>query len=150
MTGVYTDNQPDFTWLKPMEEKRFTQYFMPYKTIGAVKNASIEAMVATDADESEIRVAAYTTQEYPDARVILTYEGQVLLDEKRMISPVAPFETHLDQVVEDETKLTVCVLDGTREMISYTPAKKEIPSGSGSGGRQRKIRRRSCQTKSCS
>ena len=41
MTGVYTDNQPDFTWLKPMEEKRFTQYFMPYKTVGAVKNASI-------------------------------------------------------------------------------------------------------------
>ena len=127
MTGVYTDNQPDFTWLKPMEEKRFTQYFMPYKTVGAVKNASIEAMVGLDADESEIRVAAYTTQEYPDARVILTYEGQVLLDEKRMISPVAPFETHLDQVVEDKTKLTVRVLDGTREMISYTPAKKEIP-----------------------
>ena len=127
MTGVYTDNQPDFTWLKPMEEKRFTQYFMPYKTVGAVKNASIEAMVGLDADESGIRVAAYTTQEYPDARVILTYEGQDLLDEKRMISPVAPFETHLDQVVEDETKLTVRVLDGTREMISYTPAKKEIP-----------------------
>lgn len=127
MTGVYTDNQPDFTWLKPMEEKRFTQYFMPYKTVGAVKNASIEVMVGLDADESGIRVAAYTTQEYPDARVILTYEGQVLLDEKRTISPVAPFETHLDQVVEDETKLTVRVLDGTREMISYTPAKKEIP-----------------------
>lgn len=65
MTGVYTDNQPDFTWLKPMEEKRFTQYFMPYKTVGAVKNASIEAMVGLDADESGIRVAAYTTQEYP-------------------------------------------------------------------------------------
>ncbi len=59
MTGVYTDNQPDFTWLKPMEEKRFTQYFMPYKTVGAVKNASIEAMVGLDADESEI-VLPYT------------------------------------------------------------------------------------------
>ena len=31
MTGVYTDNQPDFTWLKPFEEKVFRQYFMPYK-----------------------------------------------------------------------------------------------------------------------
>ena len=84
-------------------------------------------MVGLDADESGIRVAVYTTQEYPDARVILAYEGQVLLDEKRTISPVAPFETHLDQVVEDETKLPVRGLDGTREMISYTPAKKEIP-----------------------
>lgn len=34
MTGVYTDNQPDFTWLKPFEEKTFTQYFMPYKAVG--------------------------------------------------------------------------------------------------------------------
>ena len=25
MTGVFTDNQPDFTWLKPQEEKTFTQ-----------------------------------------------------------------------------------------------------------------------------
>lgn len=31
MTGVYTDNQPDFTWLSPHETKTFTQYFLPYK-----------------------------------------------------------------------------------------------------------------------
>lgn len=37
MTGVYADNQPDFTWLKPYEEKTFTQYFMPYKHVGRVK-----------------------------------------------------------------------------------------------------------------
>ena len=40
MTGVFTDNQPDFTYLKPYEEKTFVQYFMPYKSAGAVKNAS--------------------------------------------------------------------------------------------------------------
>ena len=34
MTGVFTDNQPDFTWLKPHEEKTFVQYFMPYKGVG--------------------------------------------------------------------------------------------------------------------
>lgn len=31
MTGVYTENQPDFSWLQPFEEKTFVQYFMPYK-----------------------------------------------------------------------------------------------------------------------
>ena len=40
MTGCYTDNQPDFTFIAPMEEKRFTQYFMPYKEIGTVHNAT--------------------------------------------------------------------------------------------------------------
>ena len=40
MAGVYTENQPDFTWLMAYEEKQFTQYFMPYREIGMVKQAS--------------------------------------------------------------------------------------------------------------
>ena len=40
MAGVYTENQPDFTWLMPYEEKMFTQYFMPYRELGVVKEAS--------------------------------------------------------------------------------------------------------------
>ena len=36
MTGVYTDNQPDFSWLQPYEEKTFTQYFLPYRELGVV------------------------------------------------------------------------------------------------------------------
>ena len=62
MTGVYTDNQPDFTWLKPMEEKTFTQYFMPYKAVGAVKNASIHAVINLDVEKEGIRVVAYGTK----------------------------------------------------------------------------------------
>ena len=40
MAGVYTENQPDFTWLMPYEEKQFTQYFMPYSEVGMVKQAT--------------------------------------------------------------------------------------------------------------
>ena len=40
MAGVYTENQPDFSWLMPYEEKQFVQYFMPYREIGIVKQAS--------------------------------------------------------------------------------------------------------------
>ena len=40
MAGVYTENQPDFSWLMPYEEKMFTQYFMPYRELGVVKQAS--------------------------------------------------------------------------------------------------------------
>ena len=40
MAGVYTENQPDFTWLMPYEEKQFVQYFLPYRELGLVKNAS--------------------------------------------------------------------------------------------------------------
>ncbi|MDR0831714.1 MAG: DUF5107 domain-containing protein, partial [Bacillales bacterium] len=40
MAGVYTDNQPDFTVFQPNEVKSFSQYFLPYKKLGNVKNAS--------------------------------------------------------------------------------------------------------------
>ena len=40
MAGIYTENQPDFTWLMPYEEKQFVQYFMPYRDLGIVKQAS--------------------------------------------------------------------------------------------------------------
>lgn len=40
MTGCFTDNQPDFTFIQPQENKSFTQYFMPYKEVGEIKNAN--------------------------------------------------------------------------------------------------------------
>lgn len=39
MTGCFTDNQPDFSYIAPMESKEFTQYFMPYHDLGTVHNA---------------------------------------------------------------------------------------------------------------
>lgn len=52
MAGVYTDNQPDFTWLKPFEEKRFTQYFLPYKKVGQVKYATKDVLLSADIKET--------------------------------------------------------------------------------------------------
>ena len=53
---------------KPMEEKTFTQYFMPYKAVGAVKNASIHAVINLDVEEEGIRVAAYGDTGVPRMR----------------------------------------------------------------------------------
>lgn len=39
MTGCFTDNQPDFTYIRPQETKSFTQYFLPYHEVGKVINA---------------------------------------------------------------------------------------------------------------
>ena len=45
MTGVYTDNQPDFTWLEAGEEKEFVQNFLPYSKLGRVHNATTQAAI---------------------------------------------------------------------------------------------------------
>ena len=88
MCGVFTDNQPDFSWLKPMEEKTFTQYFMPYKAVGQIKNATKEAAVNLEISDGEIHLIAYGTSVYKNARFLLTYDGEVLLDETKELSPL--------------------------------------------------------------
>ena len=56
---MFTDNQPDFTFLKPYEEKSFTQYFMPYKQAGALKNAGTQVAFGVQEGEGELCVTLY-------------------------------------------------------------------------------------------
>ena len=64
MTGVYTDNQPDFSWIMPHEEKSFSQYFMPYREVGIVKNASKDIVIGLEkiGDKVVIKVLATSPQ----------------------------------------------------------------------------------------
>ncbi|NLK74677.1 MAG: DUF5107 domain-containing protein [Clostridiales bacterium] len=128
MAGVYTDNQPDFTWLKPFEEKTFKQYFMPYKDLGVVKNASIHAAVNMEAREDGVHAIVYATSEYKDAKVIIKVKDTTVIEEVTTISPVVTFEKTFNLSYEKETDLTIEIRDKESNLlISYTPEKKEIP-----------------------
>ena len=61
MAGVYTENQPDFTWLMPYEEKQFTQYFMPYRELGVVKQASKDLILNIEEVEGGVRLKVLAT-----------------------------------------------------------------------------------------
>ncbi|MDF2844022.1 MAG: hypothetical protein K0R00_2448 [Herbinix sp.] len=93
MTGVYTDNQPDFTWLKPFEEKSFQQYFMPYKEVGAVKVANKDIALGLAVSESKERVnyadlCIYATSLFCDVDIKLTDKsGKVYHSGRITISP---------------------------------------------------------------
>lgn len=127
MTGMFTDNQPDFTWLKPFEEKTFTQYFMPYKAVGQVKNATTEAAVHLSYDGTEAKVIVYATSEYEDASIVLTAKGETVLDEQTKLSPVDIYEKTIAiaDVKEEELHLAVCA-DGSC-LVEYQPEAPEIP-----------------------
>lgn len=100
MTGVYTDNQPDFSWLAPYEEKTFKQYFMPYKNIGVIREANLDVAVSLEPWEAEgaaeaahgVTVQVYATTRIPGAYVTLTGEdGQKMLSEQADLSPTETF-----------------------------------------------------------
>lgn len=101
MTGCFTDNQPDFTWLMPYEEKEFTQYFMPYKRLGAVSNATKDAVTRISWENGHASIAVYATARYPGARIEVCSGGKVILDKQFDLSPNDVFETELDSTSSD-------------------------------------------------
>ena len=127
MTGMYCDNQPDFTWLQPYEEKEWKQYFMPYSAVGMVKNATKEAIVTLKKNEDKGEVILYTTSVYKSVRILVTCGGKVYLDSIHDMSPAEPVKESfaLNGVEFDSLKL--CVYDNNgKVLVEYEAEKKEI------------------------
>ena len=134
MTGVFTDNQPDFSWLQPNEEKTFEQYFMPYTQVGMVKNATKEALLNLEWEGDKLHIKVYATSVYADARVSV-YKNDALIKEYRTaISPYAVFAESLTPDSEKETPEAwkVIVTSGEGQvLVSWQPepaGEKEIPA----------------------
>ena len=128
MTGVYTDNQPDFTWLQPNEEKSWSQFFMPYAEVGYVKNASKDALVNLEVENGVSNVILYTTSEFKDLRVILEdVDGKVYLDTVTNSSPAEIFKTEVKTGTRIPEELILKVLKSNGlELIKYQAEKPEI------------------------
>lgn len=127
MTGVYTENQPDFTWLKPFEEKTFKQYFMPYKKVGAVKNATIDATLGVDITETGIAVTVYGTQKYDSAEIVVTNAGKEIYRETTVLSPVDIFEGKIEAEVVRKQDVCVSVYAEGKLLVQYQPKEEKIP-----------------------
>lgn len=92
MTGVYTDNQPDFTWLKPHEEKTFVQYFMPYKGVGRIKNATRDAALNLEITDGNGQVFLYTSAAWEDLQLTVLAPDSLQIYQKTLaLSPTEYF-----------------------------------------------------------
>ena len=127
MTGVYTENQPDFTWLKPFEEKVFKQYFMPYKKVGAVKNATIHAALNMEIEENCICLTVYGTEKYDNAQIVVKKEGAEIYHKMAVLSPVDIFEDRIETEVEKPQDICVSVYAGDKLLVQYQPVREDIP-----------------------
>jgi tetratricopeptide (TPR) repeat protein len=125
MTGMFTDNQPDFTWLMPFEEKTFTQYFMPYKTIGMVKCANINVAVNLEQKDKKACVKVYATSKFEKATILLKSRDKVYIEELFDVSPNNIFEK---EILTDVSlyELTLTVYDCNKNiLIEYTPKQND-------------------------
>ena len=125
MTGMFTDNQPDFTFLKPYEEKTFTQYFMPYKAVGEISNASTDVAVNMTIGDGKIDLTFYTPSGI-NAEVEVTADGENIYTGTLNLKTAEIFETSIN--ADTAGKKIVCAIkqDG-KEILSCTPVKTSEP-----------------------
>jgi tetratricopeptide (TPR) repeat protein len=134
MTGVYTDNQPDFSWLKPYEQKSFVQYFMPYQEVGMVNNATKDAVVALETENNGAEIRLYVTGAYEKLQISLAAENQVLFSETIAASPATPYLRTValqSPVAENSLSVTATDLTTGKVLVAYQQrafTEQEVPS----------------------
>ena len=141
MAGVYTDNQPDFTYLMPYETKTFSQYWWPYKKIGPVQNANKDVAVRlVKKDDGTLDLGAVASRKIEAAHIVLREGEKILVDETVELSPDQPwhkpgFECEFSDFYALEisiggliafTPVNVEELERNREVATEPPLPTEI------------------------
>jgi tetratricopeptide (TPR) repeat protein len=124
MTGGYSDNQPDYSWIQPGESRTVVHRWYPIRELGGVKAANVEGAVNLESKGGKLRAAVNTTARQPDARVRLTAGDRVLFEVTATIAPDAPFVRELSLpagVREEGLRLAVLAADG-KELVAYENA----------------------------
>ncbi|NNC13691.1 DUF5107 domain-containing protein [Planctomonas sp. JC2975] len=85
MAGVYTDNQPDFSWLMPGEVRRFSQYWYPIPAIGVAHVANRDAALHVDLGTEVEARAAVTRPSHATLRILV--DGTSAAEGSRTLHP---------------------------------------------------------------
>ncbi|MDD2708931.1 MAG: DUF5107 domain-containing protein [Verrucomicrobiae bacterium] len=128
MSGVYTDNQPDFAWIMPGETKTFDQYWYPARNIGTVKNATRDAAVGMEVKEGKINVAFNATGKFSDAAVVVRHGEKVVFNARIDIDPAKPFAAAIpvERDAEADPFEASLVSASGRVLVSYRPVKRGV------------------------
>jgi tetratricopeptide (TPR) repeat protein len=132
MAGVYTDNQPDFSFLQPGETKTWSQFWYPIQKIGAAQHANLEATISFQISKNELQVGVAVTSNQPNAAITISANGKEITQFECDLSPAIPFVEKIvlpKKVSEMDLKISVSDKTG-RELISYQPkprVKSKVP-----------------------
>ncbi len=123
MAGVFTDNQPDFSFLLPGEVRTFEQYWYPLLATGPAHEANLDVAVHLVRGRAGARLAVTATRALAAATVMVTERSRPIFERTVDLAPDTPF------VVEDLelsagvpiSDMRVTVVHQETELISYQP-----------------------------
>jgi tetratricopeptide (TPR) repeat protein len=124
MAGVFTDNQPDFSFLQPGETKTWSQFWYPIREIGPAQEATTEAALSLRIGKEVVAIGVCVTEKFPNAMLRLSAAGRVI---DSWIGDLTPTQALLRTVKlpkktkSTDLRLALLAQDG-REIIAYQPA----------------------------
>ncbi len=125
MAGVYTDNQPDFSYLAPGETKTFSQYWYPLRKCGVPQAANVDAAIRLEAADGLAQISICVTRELADATVSLRYGGKMLAEWESDLSIESGFSVTVPLPVDcDTTQLTLELWTGAGRPLTYSLAEQ--------------------------
>ena len=120
MAGVFTDNQPDFSWLHPYETRTWSQFWYPIQQIGPAKNANRFAAVNLEPFDGKLRAGVCVTEPFERAKLLVTAGGETVFEEISDLMPGRPYLREINSHNECSVRL---LTSGGQEIIQYTPPK---------------------------
>lgn len=129
MVGAYSDNQPDYSWIKPYEYKVAEQYWYPVKDIGGFKNANLNGAVnLEEREDNTVFLGYYATHKVEDAKIILKHKQETIFEKTVEISPEVTFTRSVR--IPGEFNLSDLYTEMVNEangevLVSYHPADRE-------------------------
>lgn len=128
MAGVYTENQPDFTWLQPYEEKSFVQYFLPYRELGVVKNATKDLLMNIDQDgkSGKVNFKIFATSEQHVCVELRNDDGTVYYSKEVTITPENIMEENVDVNGAKLSQLNLNITAGGRTLLTWHSEPDEV------------------------
>jgi tetratricopeptide (TPR) repeat protein len=128
MVGAYSDNQPDYSWIKPGEVKTFTQHWYPVRGIGGFKQANLEGAVNLELRQGGKAFFGFnTTALQRRARVELKARDQVVFERVIDLGPGGMFTQEVrvpEGTRETDLRASLWSAQG-RELVTYQPVERK-------------------------
>ncbi|HZY61620.1 MAG TPA: DUF5107 domain-containing protein [Edaphobacter sp.] len=119
MAGVYTDNQPDFSWLQPYETKAFNHIWYPIQKIGPAVCANERLALSLKQENNAIRLGLCSSEKIDQCSVTVADGNKALLTQTINLVPGQPWIGSIPIHKEIEgLEVTVRAADGAL-LIQY-------------------------------
>lgn len=121
MTGCYTDNQPDFSFMAPDETKTFEQTWYAIADMPDLKNAEKEGAVGFSIEDGTLKVSLNVTSEQPGAHIRIAANSQLIHEENADLTPGMAYRCAVPVPPQTEEKDISIWLEGQegKTVISY-------------------------------